>query len=399
MSAKKVLLIIPEMITGGAQRSLANLSLELSQHFQVWLVVFNHDSPVAYKHGGKLLSLDVVPGKSWFSKIASLRKRVLRLRQIKRELEIDVAISFLEGADYVNVLSRNTEKIILSIRGSKIHDEIMHNSFFWLRSKILIPGLYRKADTLVAVNAGIANELHAYYGLAKSKIHTIGNFYNPDQIGKLLQEPRTEDLEKLFQHPVLVSTGRLNKEKGLDYLIRIFAKLKNTHKNVKLVIVGDGPEKERLILLAGQLGLKSGVQLEWTDVPDLVFAGNQENVFKFLNKASLYVTNSSSEGFPNGIVEAMICGVPVASSNCPYGPAEILAPGKKIDANTVHISDYGILLPIANNDKTVNIWADNLSQLLKNDSLRRQLAENAFVRASEFKKENVLDQWLKLIHE
>jgi glycosyltransferase involved in cell wall biosynthesis len=399
MSTKKILLIIPEMITGGAQRSLANLSLELSQHFQVWLMVFNRESPVVYKHGGKLLSLDVVPGKSWLSKVTSFRKRVSRLKKIKKDLAIDVAISFLEGADYVNVLSRNTEKIILSIRGSKIYDEIMRGSFFWLRSKILIPRLYRKADVLVAVNAGIANELHAYYGMPKDKIHTIGNFYNAVAIGKLLREPRTNDLENLFRHPVLVSTGRLNKEKGLDYVIKIFAKLKNTVPNVRLAVVGDGPEKEQLIFLSKQLGLKTSIEQDWEEVPDIVFTGNQDNVFKFLNKASLYIMNSSSEGFPNGIVEAMLCHVPVVSSNCPYGPAEILAPGNKTDVEAVQITEYGVLMPIANNDETVTIWVDSLSQLLKNDSLRRQLAENAFLRASEFKKENVLGQWLKLIHE
>ena len=396
---KKVLLIIPEMTTGGAQRSLANLSLELGQFFQVWIVVFNQESPVVYKHGGKLLSLDVVPGKSWYSKVISFRKRIARLKKIKKEFAVDIALSFLEGADYVNVLSRYKEKIILSIRGSKIHDEIMHESFFWLRSKIFIPRLYQKADALVAVNEGIANELHAYYGLSKDKIHTIGNFYDVEAISKLLREPRTKDLENLFQHQVLVSTGRLNKEKGLDYIIKIFAKLKGTLPDVKLVVVGDGPEKERLILLSKQLGLKSSVQQEWTKIPDVVFTGNQGNVFKFLNKSSLYIVNSSSEGFPNGLVEAMLCHVPVVSSNCPYGPAEIMAPGSKSDVEAVQITNYGVLMPIAKSDETVNIWVDNISQLLKNDSLRKKLAENAFVRASEFNKENVLDRWLKLIHE
>lgn len=399
MNAKKVLLIIPEMITGGAQRSLANLSIELNRHFEVWLVVFNRQRPVAYIHGGQLLSLDVVPGKSWLSKIISFQKRVSRVKQIKRDLKIDVAISFLEGADYVNVLSRHTEKVILSIRGSKVHDEIMQDSFFRLRSKILIPGLYKKADALVAVNEGIATELSARFGLSKNKIHTITNFYDAEAIARLLQEPRTTDLDTLFQFPVLVSTGRLNKEKGLAHIIGIFATLKRTMPNVKLVLVGDGPEKEPLLLLADQLGLKTSVNENWTEIPDVLFTGNQENVFRFLNGAALYIMNSSSEGFPNGIVEAMLCRVPVASSNCPYGPAEILAPGNQPDADQVYVSEYGVLMPIANNDATVTLWANKLAQILNDDTLRKRLAEKAFLRASEFKKENVLDQWLKLIHE
>ena len=399
MSAKKILLIIPEMITGGAQRSVANLSLELSRHFQLWLVVFNRETPVAYKHGGELITLDVIPGKSLFSKFIAFRKRVAALKKIKKNLEIDVAISFLEGADYVNVLSRCKEKIILSIRGSKVHDEIMRGSFFWLRSKLLIPQLYRKADAVTAVNAGIADELKSYYGLQDEKIHTIGNFYDAEQIARLSEESRTTNLEDLYQYPVLVSTGRLNKEKGLEYVINIFAALKKLLPEIKLVVVGDGPEKEKLISRSNQLGLKSSSQLEWTETPDVVFTGNEENVFKFLNKGILYVMNSSSEGFPNGIVEAMLCRVPVASSNCPYGPAEILAPEIKTNPEAAYVSDYGILLPIAHNEQTVSIWVENLYQILKDYSLRKRLSEKAFIRASEFKKENVIDQWLKLIHE
>jgi glycosyltransferase involved in cell wall biosynthesis len=399
MSSKKILLIIPEMITGGAQRSLANLSLELSQHFQLWLVVFNRETPVAYKHGGELISLDVVPGKSLFSKFIAFRKRVAALKKIKKDLQIDVAISFLEGADYVNVLSRGKEKVILSIRGSKVHDEIMRGSFFWLRSKLLIPQLYRKADAIMAVNAGIAAELKDYYGLQNDKIHVIGNFYDAELITLLSREPKTANLENLYRHPVLVTTGRLNKEKGLNYLIDIFAALKKLLPEIKLVVVGDGPEKEKLISRSSQLGLKSSNQLEWSETPEVVFTGNQENVFKFLNKAALYVMNSSSEGFPNGIVEAMLCRVPVASSNCPYGPAEILAPETKTNPDATYISEYGILLPIAHNDQTVNVWVENLFQIIKDDSLRKQLSEKAFIRASEFKKDNVIDQWLKLIHE
>lgn len=399
MSTRKVLLIIPELITGGAQRSLANLGLELSRHFQVWVVTFNRETPVAYPQGGELICLDVVPGKSLWSKFIAFRKRVTRLRRIKQKFQIDVAISFLEGADYVNVLSRIGEKVILSIRGSKLHDEIMRTSFFWLRSKWLIPRLYKKADALVAVNEGIAEELTHHYGLPREKVRVIGNFYDADIIRKLSLEPRPSVIENLYQHPVLVTSCRLNPEKGLAYLIRIFAELKNSLPTLKLVLVGDGPEKEQLVSLSHQLGLKITTQLQWIETPDVVITGYRENVFQFLNKATLYVANSSSEGFPNGIVEAMLCRVPVVSSNCPYGPAEILAPGIKTNPEAAYLSEYGMLLPVARDTKTVNVWIEQLLRLLKDESLRNQLSEKAFSRASEFKKETVLDQWLKLIHD
>src|SRR6187549_4201625 len=122
MSKKKILLIIPELTMGGAQRSISKLSIEFARHHTVWLVIFNKVDGLAYAHGGELVSLDVVPSGGIPNKIKSFIQRVRRLRKLKKDLGIDVSISFLEGADYINILSKANDKIILSIRGSKRHD-------------------------------------------------------------------------------------------------------------------------------------------------------------------------------------------------------------------------------------------------------------------------------------
>src|SRR5882757_7344937 len=94
----RILLIIPEMIIGGAQRSLAKLSMELAKQCSVRIVLFNRDFPVAYECGGEVLSLDVAAGKGVIGKMIAIGKRVQRLRALKKEMKITVAISFLEGA-------------------------------------------------------------------------------------------------------------------------------------------------------------------------------------------------------------------------------------------------------------------------------------------------------------
>src|SRR4051812_17559323 len=113
MKRHKVLLIIPEMSMGGAQRSLAKLSLALESFHEVSLVVFNTDHKVEYPHGGILLSLGVAGGGNVLQKFSSFIKRTRRLRKLKNKLRIDVSISFLEGADYVNVLSRAGDRVVL----------------------------------------------------------------------------------------------------------------------------------------------------------------------------------------------------------------------------------------------------------------------------------------------
>lgn len=395
MSQKKILLIIPEMMMGGAQRSISKLSLEFSKHHIVYLVVFNTVDGIAYAHGGELVSLDVIPGRGVFNKIKSFVQRINLLRKLKKDLSIDVSISFLEGADYINILSRVHDKIILSIRGSKRYDETIEGKFSFLRNNILIPWLYRKADLIVTVNHGIVNELRTSYGLKKSNIITIGNFYNPEEIKRQAAAPKNDNFKRLYDDPVVVVTGRLAVEKGLKQLLHVFYHLKKVHERLRLVFVGDGSELSELVSIAGQLNLKVKRDFDFQKSPDVVFVGSQPNVFAFLKGATLFLMNSSSEGFPNGLVEAMICGVPVVSSDCPYGPREILAPEFPFESSITkpYISSFGILMPMIITDGDEKMWVEMLNDILGKKDLLSQLAQKGQQRADQFKEELIMDIW------
>ncbi len=384
---------------GGAQRSLANLSHELAKKANIFFVVFNNQEEVYYTISGTLLSLDVYPGKGWLNKALALWKRVKKLKELKTKLAIDVAISFLEGADYVNVLSRGKEKVILSVRGSKLHDEIMRGYHFWFRSKILIPSIYKKADLIVAVNQGIKNELVDYYGLSNNKVQTINNFYDFSEIDSRSKELKEGIVEALYQYPVIVATGRLAPEKRLPYLVQVFRELKQIKPDIRFVIVGDGPERTKIIELCQQINLRPSEDLFAKEIPDVFLTGNQQNVFKYLHGSSLYLMNSSSEGFPNGMVEAMICGVPVISSDCPYGPREILAPDidKSFEVNRPYVTPRGILMPLQNSNVERSAWVNAIISILDNDAFRNQMADKGKERAKEFDKTVILSKWSSLI--
>jgi len=399
MGIKRILLIIPEMTMGGAQRSLSKLSLEFARNHRVWLVVFNKNEGVAYSYGGELLSLDVVPGGGLFNKFKSFMQRIMRLRRLKRELGIDVSISFLEGADYINILSKSSDRIVLSIRGSKRYDETIHGRFFWLRHKVLIPWLYCKADLLVTVNHGIAYELRTHYGLNMANIVTIGNFYNIEEITRLSEEPKEENLNRLYADQVLITTGRLAPEKGLKKLIYVFHGLKKKFRNIRLVMVGDGPEYQELILIFKQLNLDVQTGPDFDKLPDALLLGNQANVFKFLKGATLYLMNSSSEGFPNGLAEAMICQVPVVSSDCPYGPREILEPEYSFTAPLLkpYMSPNGLLMPIINSDSDIQVWIETLSDILEKKEVSLSLAKKGRERINLFDQELIISQWYKVL--
>jgi glycosyltransferase involved in cell wall biosynthesis len=400
-SRKKIMLIIPEMTMGGAQRSLSKLSIELAKFLDVSVVVFNDPNDIAYPVGGRVISLDIQTGDSLIAKTNAFRKRVNKLRELKKELGIDVAVSFLEGADYINVLSRGNERIIISVRGSKLHDENMLNYFYWLRSGFLIPWLYRKADAIVSVNGGIARELKDHHGIPENKVMTIGNFYDHESILRLSHEPKESPIAQLYDKKILITTGRLSREKGLESLITVFSALRKKRNDIRFFLVGDGPEKEKLIQRCRQEALV--VSDDATDLersPDVVFLGARSNVFKYLEGSSIYVMNSLSEGFPNGLVEAMICGLPVMSSNCPYGPAEILDPGHQADFSNVkpRIAMHGILMPIASDSVSIGLWVKTLSDALDNESLLADLSSSAQQRVRDFDTDHVMEQWLKVIN-
>lgn len=399
MKPRKILLIIPELMVGGAQRSLSKLSMALSSHHDVWLVIFNRNNPVAYVHGGELLSLDVLPGSTSVHKLKAFTQRVIRLRKLKKELGIDVSISFLEGADYINILSKSADKVVLSIRGSKIYDETMHGRMFWLRTRILIPWLYPKADLVVAVNHGIARELLTQYSLKEGRIITIGNFYDPEEVMRLASVSREKNLERLYMDPVLITTGRLAPEKGLISLIRVFHGLKTRNQNLRLIIVGDGPQKEEIISTCRQLHLDVCEGYGFVNLPDVLLLGVQPNVFMYLKGASLYLMNSSSEGFPNGLSEAMICRVPVVSSDCPYGPREILAPAFPFTAtiSEPYHSPNGILMPMIKSEEDIELWIKTLFDLLERKEMLLQLAEKGYERMGNFDQRSVVSQWLHVL--
>jgi len=322
------------------------------------------------------------------------------LKKIKTKLGIDVSISFLEGADYINVLSKSGEKVVLSIRGSKEHDETIHRKYSWLRKKILIPWLYKKADAIVAVNNGIVAELNNHYGLGKLHKVVIGNYYDIQEIVQLSNEPKDNATLKLYTDPVLVTTGRFAPEKGLENLLVVFQRLKSKQTgNLRLVMIGDGPELDRLILTAQQLGLSVKQGIDFNSASDVVILRREQNVFKYLSGAVLYLMNSSSEGFPNGLAEAMICGLPVVSSDCPYGPREILEPEFSFPHELIkpHISRYGVLMPIIKSKADIELWVETLSGLVEDNRRRLEIAKNARDRIALFEKDLIISRWFEIV--
>ena len=408
-AAKKLLLVIPNLGLGGAQRVFHDHSVELARYYQVTEAVFNTDGGNLYPSGNELVSLDVDGGGSPLNKLRNFGRRVARLRALKQQLPAAVSISHLEGADYVNLLSKGREKVILCIHGSKLHDANITGLVGWLRMKVLMPLLYNRADKIVTVSRDIGPELIQGFGVKPEKLQTINNFFEVAHIEAKALEPLSAAEQAVYAAaPVLVTSGRLTLQKNQAPLLDIFAALRR-QQPVQLVFVGDGELRGALVAYALALGLR--VYEAWAQVPltpdyDVYFLGLQQNPFKYLRPATAFVFPSAWEGFPMALGEAMICGLPVLSADCPTGPREMLAPDAPVPHPALRQAEegpYGVLLPMLTQPATQAadqaVWEQALRELLANPQRQQQLGQQARLRMDDFARERIFGQWIQLVEE
>lgn len=177
--------------------------------------------------------------------------------------------------------------------------------------------LYPRIDRIVAVSAGVAADTATIAGLPREAISVIRNpVITPD----LRQRAAATCPHPWFQGegpPVLLGAGRLQRQKDFPTLIRAFARVRQA-RPCRLVIIGEGQERQVLRALIAQLGLADQV-----DLP-----GFQVHPLPFLARANLFVLSSAWEGSPNVLTEAMALGTPVVATDCPSGPAELLDGGR-----------------------------------------------------------------------
>ena len=382
----KILLLIPELGKGGAQRSISKLCNTLCQEHQVYLYTFHpeyeqkFETAVAPKHLAPL-------AKGKWDKLKIWKQRQRELKRIKKEEEIDVSISFLEGANYLNAKTKGNERVVLSVRGSKQFDHKISGLSGWFRKKILIPKYFKKADQIVSVSDGIKDELTHFFGLDANKITVIKNFYDVDSIDEMAKQECPFD----FSKKTVAFSGRLDVQKEPKGLIQSFSLLRKRIP-VQLILLGDGSMQKELEQLAKAEGLILN--------EDIHFLGFQSNPFKYIAKSDLFVLSSSWEGFPNALAEAILCKTAVISTDCPTGPREILQAdikGFQSTTRPIH-TDKGCLMPLLNDNKetTYRLWSDEMERLLSKDN-SAEIA-NAYSFISAFTEEKIMTQWHKVVN-
>jgi glycosyltransferase involved in cell wall biosynthesis len=390
MVRKRILQLIPNLNFGGAQRVVKSLTLGLSSEYDVIECVFNLENGHAYPSGTTIVNLDVPAGRNVIEKAFRFAQRCLRVRRIKKQHKIDITISHLEGADYVNFFSRAKDRIIFCVHGSKANDANIHGLMGVFRKKILIPFIYPRADRIVVVADGIKDELTRDFSCRPERIDTINNGLDIADVQKMSQEQISGDFQALFsRHSIAICHGRLVPEKNQQWLLQLQTRIKN---RCKLVIIGDGVEQNKLLAKCDSLGLNTfhHTRDEVHDRYDVYFLGYQSNPFKYLSRAHVFLFPSIYEGYPLAICEAMACKLPIISSDTYYGPRDILlANANPPLENGIIRGEYGIIIPDHNQDA----WVLAITGLLDDPGLRGYYAQQSLKRSESFNLSNFIGRW------
>jgi glycosyltransferase involved in cell wall biosynthesis len=196
-------------------------------------------------------------------------------------------------------------------------DTYLQNDTRLLR-RVSVPPLmrltYLMAQDIVAVSRGAAQSLDVVLGKATSKRITV--IYNPVDLARIEAMATADDKVAPCSVPTIINVGRLIEQKDQQTLIRAFSKVRS-RRPCRLVILGEGDKRATLAALAHKLGFAT----------DVLMPGFVANPFSWMRKSAVFVLSSRFEGLPTVLIEAMQCGIPVISADCPSGPAEILENG------------------------------------------------------------------------
>lgn len=309
----------------------------------------------------------------------SLFWQAYRLAVLARQNGCTTVISFITLPNIIAVLSKiffdRRLKVIINVHDITsrilVHSKLKRYERFLLRWLIRL--VYPRADVIVAVAEGIKRDLVVHFKIPAEKIAVIYNPVDVQGIRSRAAEPVSHPWLNAKEGSLVVAVGRLVKLKGFDVLIRAFSQLPQT-LNARLIIIGEGEERERLQELIEQLGLGERVAL----------LGFQENPWKYMVRADVFVLSSITEGLPNVIAEAMALGLPVLATDCSLGVRELLNDGHA--GLLVRPGDPGDL-------------ARGIQQLLTDEVLRHELAKRGCDRIAQLDLPVIVKKYEKLLEE
>jgi glycosyltransferase involved in cell wall biosynthesis len=315
----RLLVVIPSLEAGGAERACVNLLRGLDgvhnggqddAQLELHLALFYRAGPF----------LDDVPTYVTQHDLATrLRdpRLVVRLARLIDRVQPDVVLSIMRYTNIVTGcaarLARRRVQLVFNEQNQISQEFALYGGGRFKGA--FVRSLYRQAAAVTAISQGIACELADSFDVPRQRLHVIPNSVDLGRVQAMAAAP-AEHPWLAGPEPVVLAVGRLHSQKGFSDLLHAFCHVA-AQRPARLIILGEGAERTRLEQLAAELGIAERVALP----------GFAANPFAYMAQAALFVLSSHFEGFGNVLVEALAAGAPVVATRAPSGPEEILQDG------------------------------------------------------------------------
>lgn len=362
-----ICVFIPTLNGGGAERAMVTLANEFAMRgYAVDLVVVNADGPFR-SHVQAEVKVVELGTTGVLTALPSLVKYLRRSRP-------QAVLSAMGHTNVVAImgraLSRQSPRLVISERSTFSiaweHARKRGSRLTAAAMPRLARLLYPRADAVVSVSYGVAEDLLKHVPVPAERSHIVYNPVVGPDFNTYADQPLDHPWFAAGAPPVIIGVGRLTTAKNFPLLINAFANVRS-RRNCRLVILGEGEQRAALEVLAERLGIAN----------DFLMPGFVDNPLPWMRQASLFVLSSSWEGLPAVLIQAMGCGTPVISTDCPSGPSEILMQGK-----------WGKLVPVGD--------TASLSQAM-HDALDHPSEFDVKIRASDFNLAQSVDAYLRVL--
>lgn len=297
---KKILFIVPSMRGGGSERVISIILKNLSRDkFDIILVLLKKEGEYLEDLPTDIEIIDLEVTKARYSIVKIIKIILSRKPHIVFSTlgYLNILISIIKPFFSKSIKFIARESSIVSIQNKQEKYPKLFDFLFKY--------FYKNFDLIISQSNYMKNDLVQNYKIDKDKIKVINNPIDLEYIERLSEEKLDEKVD-------LLAVGRLDENKNFKDIIQILPELGHT-----LTILGEGKEKKNLFNLAKNLGVENKVK----------FLGFQSNPYKYMKNAKVLILTSKYEGFPNVLLEANACGIPVVAYSCPGGTEEIIKDG------------------------------------------------------------------------
>jgi len=356
-------IFVPSLRGGGAERVMVHLARGFAERgFRVDLVLAKAEGPYLAEVPPSVRVVDLKASRMLYS-----------LPRLVRYLRKERPTALLSALDHANLvalwardLARVPTRVVVSVRNTlsqaTVHAPDQRAKWIPLGIRLFYP----RAEAVVAVSQGVAEDLVRLTSLPREKIRVIYNPVVTPELFAKAEEPLDHPWFAPGEPPVILAVGRLTEQKDFPTLIRAFA-LVRAQRPARLMILGEGELRPQLEALVHELGLQD----------DVALPGFVANPFAYMARAAVFVLSSRWEGLPGALIQAMACGTPVVSTDCPSGPREILEDGR-----------WGRLVPVGDVNALAEAMATTLDETEHPD---------VAARAKEFNVNYAVENYLKVL--